>query len=101
MKPLVIGYGNSLRGDDGAGPYAARLLQNMNDEGGWDIVACHQLTPELAETISRASLVISKGDANYRRLLGDAHWDPATPFAQAVAYFLAPLVALRTRSFSR
>jgi hypothetical protein len=41
-------------------------------------------------------LVIVKGDANYRRLLGDAHWPHATPFADAVSYFPAPLVALRT-----
>ncbi len=42
------------------------------------------------------SLVVFKGDANYRRLLGDAHWDPATPFAAATAYLPVPLVALRT-----
>ncbi len=55
-----------------------------------------QLPEDLEQALARASLVISKGDANYRRLLGDAHWDPATPFAEAVAYFPAPLVALRT-----
>ena len=43
-----------------------------------------------------ADWVIVKGDANYRRLLGDAHWDPATPFDRAAAYFPTPLVALRT-----
>jgi hydrogenase maturation protease len=51
MKPLVIGYGNSLRGDDGAGPFVARRL-------GAGAIACHQLTPELAELISRAPQVI-------------------------------------------
>ncbi len=65
----------------------------------WFWVTClffFQLPEDLEQTLSRASLVISKGDANYRRLLGDAHWDPTTPFAEVVSYFPAPLVALRT-----
>jgi hypothetical protein len=40
--------------------------------------------------------VISKGDANYRRLVGDCHWDPTTPFQIAAGYFPTTLVALRT-----
>jgi len=55
-----------------------------------------QLPADLAADLARMDLVIVKGDANYRRLLGDAHWSPTTPFAQATAYFPAPLVALRT-----
>jgi len=47
------------------------------------------------QEMSTASLVISKGDANYRRLVGDLYWDPATPFADVVGYFPAPLAALR------
>jgi hypothetical protein len=65
----------------------------------WFWVTClffFQMPEDLEETLSRASLVISKGDANYRRLLEDAHWEPSTPFAEAVSYFPAPLVALRT-----
>jgi hydrogenase maturation protease len=46
---LVIGYGNPFRQDDGIG-YLAALRA-----GG---LAVHQLTPELAEPISRADLVI-------------------------------------------
>lgn len=51
MSTLVIGYGNTLRGDDGAGPLVAGRL-------GGDAIACHQLTPELAERISQARRVI-------------------------------------------
>jgi uncharacterized protein with ATP-grasp and redox domains len=46
--------------------------------------------------LARSQLVISKGDANYRRLLGDRHWPPTTPFADIVRSFPAPLVVLRT-----
>jgi uncharacterized protein with ATP-grasp and redox domains len=55
-----------------------------------------QAPEDLFATLAQADLVLFKGDANYRRLVGDAHWPPAAPFAGAVAYFPAPLAALRT-----
>jgi len=54
---LVIGYGSTLRGDDGVGPRVAELLEAKCLEGV-RIITRHQLTPELAEPISRARLVI-------------------------------------------
>lgn len=59
-------------------------------ESLWD------LPPELAAELGRARLVISKGDANYRRAVGDAVWPESTPFAHVTATFPAPLLALRT-----
>jgi uncharacterized protein with ATP-grasp and redox domains len=56
----------------------------------------HALPDDLRATFAQASLVISKGDANYRRLIGDCHWDPTASFESAVEYFPAPVVALRT-----
>jgi len=57
---------------------------------GWEM-------PEtLTAEFSRSGLVISKGDAHYRRLLGDRHWPFTTPFVDIVNYFPAPLAALRT-----
>ncbi|MBP8976744.1 MAG: hydrogenase maturation protease [Bacteroidetes bacterium] len=55
MKPvLVIGYGNTLRSDDGAGVRAAEIIaQRMNDI---NVLCVHQLTPELAESLAEASL---------------------------------------------
>ncbi len=44
----------------------------------------------------QARMVIIKGDANYRRMVGDALWVADTPFAAVLAYFPAPLLALRT-----
>jgi uncharacterized protein with ATP-grasp and redox domains len=53
--------------------------------------------PMHLESVFRgAGLVIVKGDANYRRLVGDALWSSDTPFTEALPYFPAPLVALRT-----
>jgi len=51
---LVIGYGNPLRGDDAAGPIAAERLARQ----GFDVVAVHQLVPELAERVAAAHTVI-------------------------------------------
>ena len=59
---LVIGYGNPLRADDGLGWVVAQRLRSdlAGDrfEGDVVVLAEHQLTPELAEPISRARLVV-------------------------------------------
>jgi hydrogenase maturation protease len=55
---LVVGYGNSLRGDDGVGWHAARLLAGDPRLAGARVMAQHQLLPELAVDVSRASLVV-------------------------------------------
>lgn len=55
-----------------------------------------EMPADLRESLAASHLVISKGDANYRRLLGDRHWAFTTPFARVVSYFPAPLLALRT-----
>ena len=57
MNFLVIGYGNTLRSDDGAGQKVAEKIAQ------WELpevrsLAVHQLTPELAEDISQADAVI-------------------------------------------
>lgn len=54
------------------------------------------MPPLLRACLASARLVISKGDANYRRFTGDAVWAPHTPFHRAVSFFPAPLLALRT-----
>ena len=54
---LVIGYGNELRSDDGVGPKVAAAVAGMQLPGV-HAIACHQLTPELAEPIAAARAVI-------------------------------------------
>ena len=46
--------------------------------------------------LQAARLVIIKGDANYRRAVGDALWDAHTPFAEVMGYLDAPALCLRT-----
>ena len=50
----------------------------------------------IRQLFSGSRLVIIKGDANYRRLADDAIWPPDLPFSEMVAYFPAPVLALRT-----
>jgi hypothetical protein len=99
-----------------------RLLERMGDRGGdlrrmADRLQAHydaerlRLAPDpfwsgprflwdapdpLRAAFARASIAVVKGDANYRRVVGDAAWPPATPFAEASAYRPCPLVCLRT-----
>ena len=56
----------------------------------------YQLPEDLLAALSATDLALVKGDANYRRLIGDAHWDLTTPFDRVTRYFPAPLVAMRT-----
>jgi hydrogenase maturation protease len=54
----IIGYGNPLRGDDGV---AWRVLERLQEEDlgtSVDLIACHQLTFELAEHVSHVERVI-------------------------------------------
>lgn len=57
-RVLVIGYGNSLRGDDGVGWHAAAALAGDPRLAGADVLARHQLTPELTEDLAHAGLVV-------------------------------------------
>ena len=57
METLVIGYGNTLRGDDGVGYRLAEIIAD------WKLrtvkaLACHQLTPELAADLAEVERVI-------------------------------------------
>lgn len=56
----------------------------------------HRLPDSLRRQLESFDIAILKGDANYRRLIGDWHWDPTTPFEEAAAYFPTSVVSLRT-----
>jgi hypothetical protein len=56
----------------------------------WDAPA------HLARALSEATIVVVKGDANYRRVVGDALWPAATPLRDACGHLRAPALLLRT-----
>lgn len=56
-RRLVIGYGNDLRGDDGAGRAAADALAALHLPGV-TVLSVHQLTPELAPLLADAGMVV-------------------------------------------
>ena len=90
-EEVVCAFGRRLRGylDEG-------FIQLQNDYFWTSPLPAWEMPADLRESLARAHLVISKGDANYRRVLGDRHWAFTTPFARIVSYFPAPLLALRT-----
>jgi hydrogenase maturation protease len=55
-RVLVIGYGNTLRGDDAVGVRAAEKIAEQFP--GVRSLTVHQLTPELAVDVADADLVI-------------------------------------------
>lgn len=81
-----------------------RLTAALNDgrlrlapDGFWNSTYFGwEMPPRLQAAFSGSALTVIKGDANYRRIIGDALWHPETPFAQVMAYFPGPVLALRT-----
>ncbi len=82
----------------------ARRIKEQNDQGSLEIkedffwtspLSFWEMPKHIHQELAESDLVISKGDANYRRLAGDLKWPPTTPFADVVRYFPAPLLALR------
>jgi len=54
---LVIGYGNTLRSDDGVGPRVVEAVEGLSLPGVQTVIR-GLLTPELAEPISQARCVV-------------------------------------------
>jgi hydrogenase maturation protease len=99
---LVIGYGNTLRRDDGVGPRVAARVEELRLPGVLTM-ACPQLTPELADPVSQAGAVVfvdasveQRGPVRLRRL------DPSDS-SQILAHAADPriLLALARDAFGR
>lgn len=92
--------------DDQASDFGKRL-RGWLETGKLDVVPSSfyttarffwQLPGELKSKYQEAAVVILKGDANYRRLLADLHWDYDTSFEEYAKTFWPSegLVSLRT-----
>ncbi len=58
-KPvLLIGYGNTTRGDDGAGRLLAERIETLWAGTSHRAVSCHQLLPEHIDLVRTAGLVL-------------------------------------------
>jgi hydrogenase maturation protease len=57
-RPLVVGIGNALRGDDALGCYVAELVAADRRFSDVDVLSVHQLTPDLAAEFAAASRVV-------------------------------------------
>jgi hydrogenase maturation protease len=106
MKTLILGYGNTLRKDDGLGVYAALALSSLTQSGDVEICTYQQLSPELSPVLARADHAIfidaasistgeKPGTINMRSLKPRTsqpsgithHFDPETLMAMAEALY--------------
>uniref|UniRef100_A0A915PIP5 Sugar phosphate phosphatase n=1 Tax=Setaria digitata TaxID=48799 RepID=A0A915PIP5_9BILA len=103
MIEMLIGSSDNLLKD-----FGAKCSQKLID-GSFVFQAHHFWTlpysyylmgekaPDLHHDLSHSSLIIFKGDYNYRKLVGDLEWPLDTPFKIALRGFApAPLLVLRT-----
>jgi uncharacterized protein with ATP-grasp and redox domains len=77
--------------------YIAKDRLQCRDDYFWTSPLVFWEMPEpLRQDLAESALILVKGDANYRRCLGDRHWPFTTAFEDIVSYFPAAFVALRT-----
>src|SRR5664279_3121016 len=95
---LIVGYGNTLRRDDGLGRRAAERVADDPRLRGARVLWQHQLTPELAVDFSNASLVvlIDVSEADEAGAISVRRVDPTSAAGSAWTHHLEPaaLVAM-------
>lgn len=59
VRCLVLACGNTVRGDDGLGPWLAQWAsERFSSEAGLRVLSTQQWTPELAEEVAQARAVL-------------------------------------------
>eukprot|EP00241_Pyramimonas_parkeae_P016540 CAMPEP_0114299282 /NCGR_PEP_ID=MMETSP0059-20121206/12887_1 /TAXON_ID=36894 /ORGANISM="Pyramimonas parkeae, Strain CCMP726" /LENGTH=449 /DNA_ID=CAMNT_0001421737 /DNA_START=77 /DNA_END=1426 /DNA_ORIENTATION=- len=101
----VLATCDFVEGLGGGSESVARRWRSHIENGAWEMKEvfywCQpqpfwDMPEEVVSDLKSSAMVFVKGDANYRRLLGDCEWDLTTPFEKVAGYFPAPLCALRT-----
>ncbi|MFZ3264813.1 MAG: hydrogenase maturation protease [Terriglobales bacterium] len=106
---LILGYGNLLRSDDGVGSKAAAALERELSTPELQVIAAHQITPEMAEPLARSARALfldashtgAPGEIRCQRICReDVHRDPNSQPAN-VSHHLSPsaLLELAARYF--
>ena len=88
-RALIIGFGSPLRGDDAFGWQAAERLANLANSDSIRVLAEHQLTPEMAELVCEAELVIfvdashqgEPGTWKCEEMAADSRWLVLSPIS--------------------
>ncbi len=76
--------------------YQSEKRITLQTENFWiSPLVCWEMDEPVRDGLRRSSLLISKGDANYRRWVGDRHWPYDAPIEPILAYRPAPLLLLR------
>jgi hydrogenase maturation protease len=100
-KVLVIGYGNTLRGDDAVGIRVAELIAKRHPE-----ILCicmHQLMPEMAEQIAECDIVFFiDADVNVTKPTAQSI-EPSVEADQPRTHFISPqsLLSLSQQLYRR
>lgn len=97
---LIIGYGCTLRSDDGIGYMIAEQLMDdpsiSHQQPTVDVIARQQLTPDLADTVQQAERIIFI-DASAANAPGEVKVEPIRPAGEnwgAFAHEMGPDVLL-------
>jgi hydrogenase maturation protease len=98
---LVIGYGNTLRGDDGAGVRAAALIAERYPD--ITCIETHQLTPELSERIAEFDIVFFIDAQSDAREVTARLIEPKVELDQPRTHFFSPesLLSLSQQLYQR
>ncbi len=83
VRCLILACGNTLRADDGIGPYLAEWAEErFQAEPGVCVISRHQWTPELAEDAANARSVLFI-DCSLEAAPGSVHLVPVRPASQS------------------